>query len=69
MTQQRPVSTKALNAFFVNRGMNLTVALSQIGADLAHLNEETINDDLVARIGRRYGLSLDQLRDGAALHG
>jgi hypothetical protein len=68
MTTQRPTSTKALNAFLVARGLTLTVALSQVGGDVALLNEETISDDMIGKIARRYGLTFEQLRDGAAAH-
>lgn len=68
MTQTRPILTKALNAFLVSRGMTLTVALAQVGGDVALLSEDTLSDDVVGKIARRYGLSFEQLRDGAAAH-
>lgn len=65
MTQTRLINTKALNAYLTGRGLSLTVALSQIGADLAHLNDEAIDEFLVGKIARRYGLTFEQMRDGA----
>lgn len=64
MTQQRPVSTKALNAFLVSRQMSLSIAYARIGI-LDHaelLKNETVSDDNVGRIARMMGMTPEKSR-------
>lgn len=57
-----PIQTKALSAYFASRGSSLTVAFAQVGiTDRTLLDAETISDDNLGRIARRYGLSAAQL--------
>lgn len=65
MPEQRPVTTKALNAFLVSRLTSLSIAYARIGlvdhADL--LKNETVSDDNVGRIARLFGLTPERLAE------
>lgn len=68
MTQQRPVSSKALNAFLVSRLTSLSIAYARIGIpDHAHLlQKDTVDDAHVGAIARLMGLTPERLVELAA---
>jgi hypothetical protein len=67
MTQKPLVQTKALSAYFQSRGSSLAVALAQVGiTDRLHLDSETLSDDIIGKIARRYGLTPERLAALAA---
>ncbi len=69
MIQKRQVRTKALSAYFTSRHTSLASALAQVGiADRAYLDGETISEDVVGRIARRFGMTFERLAELAEAH-
>jgi len=68
MTQTRPIQTKALSAVFIARGSSLSTALAQVGEDIALTQRDTIDDAVVAKIARRFGLTFEKLCELASAH-
>lgn len=66
MTQQRSTSTKALSAYLKNCHTSLSATLYKLGLSQELLDNETVDDALLGRVARLYGLSTEQLMKSLA---
>jgi len=68
MTQQRPVTTKALSAYLKNRHLSFSAAIHMLGLNQKLLDKEEVDDDTLGRIARLYGMTPEQLTKVCTAH-
>lgn len=61
MTQERPISTKALSAYLRSRHTSLSAVLFKLGLNQKLLNQETIDADTLGRAARLLAFTPEQL--------